>query len=241
MGFFKNVLARIGIGGTRIDTVIDEPVVTVGSQIKGEVLIQGGTVHQQIKEIFLVLNTKVEKQSDDTKYHVTLPVQRVHIPLAFDIQPGEKKSIPFALDIPLHSPISFGKVRLWIQTEAEIPSAIDAQDNDNLKILPHPAQQKVLDALEELGFRLRNSDNEHRPGTELGFEQELEYDSPLESNQQSDGLKVVFTLSEQKLLVRFLNEQQSEIEFSVLDLTEQATDFAVDAIRKKMQMDGRLH
>jgi sporulation-control protein len=209
MGFFKNVLAAIGIGGTKVDTILFDSSVQVGGKLKGEVQITGGTVAQQIKEIFLVLNTKVEKESNDQKYYVTVPVHRVHIPLSVEIKPSEKQVVPFEMTIPLHTPLSFGKVRLWVQTEAEILSGVDAQDQDMIKITPHPAQRTVLEALQQLGFTLRNSDNEHSYYAKTGFEQEFEYFPSPEFRGYLDELEVAFDLSESQLLVKLTIDRKA--------------------------------
>lgn len=209
MGFFKNVLARIGIGGTKVDTILFDQSVRIGETLKGEVQILGGTVEQQIKEIFLVLNTKVEKEVDDNTYYVTVPVDRYHIPLSIVIQPGEKKVIPFEMRIPHHSPVSFGKVRLWIQTEAEILSAIDAQDQDMIKILPHHTQEIVLKAIDSLGFQFRNSDNEHKSHSRLGYEQEFEYYPSSEFRSYLDELEVAFELTAQDLTVKLTIDRKA--------------------------------
>ncbi len=209
MGFFKNVLARIGIGGTKIDTILFDQSVRIGEKIKGEVQIFGGTVEQQIKEIFLVLNTKVEKEVDDNTYYVTVPVHRLHIPLSTVVKPGEKQVVPFELEIPFHSPISFGKVKLWIQTEAEILSAIDAQDQDMIKILPHATQEVVLSAIDRLGFTLRNSDNEHKSYSKLGYEQEFEYYPSQEFRGYLDELEVAFDLTADELVLKLTIDRRA--------------------------------
>jgi sporulation-control protein len=209
MGFFKNVLASIGIGGTKIDTILHDNAVQIGGSLKGEVQIFGGTVAQQIKEFFIVLNTKAEKEADDNTYYVTMKVHAHHIPQAFEIQPGEKKVVPFELQIPYHSPISFGKVKLWIQTEAEIISAVDAHDQDMIKILPHPAQQVVLDAIAKLGFQLRNSDNEYSAYAPYHYEQEFEYYPSPEFRSYLDELEIAFQLSANELVVKMTIDRKA--------------------------------
>ncbi len=209
MGFFKNVLASIGIGGTKIDTILHDNSVQIGQSLKGEVQIFGGTVPQQIKEFFIVLNTKAEKEVDDNTYYVTMKVHAQHIPQAFEIQPGEKKVVPFEIDIPYHSPISFGKVKLWIQTEAEIISAVDAHDQDMIKILPHPAQRVVLDAVSQLGFQLRNSDNEYSSYAPYQYEQEFEYYPSAEFRKYLDELEIAFQLSANELVVKLTMDRKA--------------------------------
>ena len=58
-----------------------------------------------------------------------------------------------------------------------MPGAIDPGDADPIQVSPHPLQQAVLSAAANLGFELRQAENEYAPraGAPLPFVQQLEF------------------------------------------------------------------
>lgn len=73
-------------------------------------------------------------------------------------------------------------MNLGVSTELEIARAVDAGDLDPINVHPLPAQQALLDAFGQLGFRFRSADMErgHIRGTRqtLPFYQEIEFLPP---------------------------------------------------------------
>jgi len=105
--------------------------------------------------------------------------------------------VPFGLEIPWETPIThfagqhLHGMNIGVTTELEIARAIDAGDLDPINVHPLPAQQAILDAFAQLGFRFRSADMErgHIRGTRqrLPFYQEIEFVPP----QQYRGLNQV--------------------------------------------------
>ena len=209
MGFFQNVLASLGIGGLKIDARLHQTQVEIGGKITGEIHVFGGNVEQQIREFDLVLYTQAEKEGDNGRYYVTLPVSKGRIPASILVKPNEKHEIPFELHVPFHSPISFGQVQLWLGTEAEITNAVDAKDRDHVKVLPHPSQVIVLQAIEQMGFRLRKCDNEYKPYAATNFEQEFEFYPSGEFRSHLDELEIAFDLRTDQLIVKLTIDRKA--------------------------------
>ncbi|NEE54670.1 sporulation protein, partial [Streptomyces sp. SID8455] len=73
---------------------------------------------------------------------------------------------PFGLEIPWETPVTMfaGQhlrgMDIGVTTELEIARALDSGDLDPINVHPLPAQQAILDAFGQLGFRFRSADME---------------------------------------------------------------------------------
>jgi sporulation-control protein len=178
MSFFNKVLASVGIGSATVDTKIERDEVLPGEEVKGIVEIRGGNVSQQIDDIYLTLNTTYVKESDDKKYNVTATIERIRLTQGFNLEANERKEIPFSLQLPLDTPVSIGKTKVWVATGLEIKNAVDPTDKDYLIVKPNALLQGVLDTISSQGFRLREAECEqasYRFRQRLPFVQEFEF------------------------------------------------------------------
>jgi sporulation-control protein len=178
MSFFDKVFASVGIGSAAVDTKLEKDTYIPGELVKGVVEIRGGKVEQQIDDIYLSLNTTYLKESDDKKYNVTATIERFRITSPFKIGKNERKEIPFSFQLPNDTPLSIGKSKIWVTTGLDIKNAVDPGDKDYLKVVPDPLMNAVFNAIENLGFRLREADCEEAPRRlrgRLPFVQEFEY------------------------------------------------------------------
>ena len=125
MSFFDKVFASIGIGSASVDTKLEKDMYMPGEIVKGVVEIRGGKVAQQIDDIYLSLNTTYLKESDDKKYNVTATIERFRITSPFTIGKNERKEIPFSFDLPIDTPLSIGKSKIWVTTGLDIKNAVD--------------------------------------------------------------------------------------------------------------------
>lgn len=155
MSFFKKALASFGVGAAKVDTILDRSNVRVGDTITGRVEIVGGDVAQTIDAISLVLYTSYTKELNDTKYEEDFILESVRVSEPFTIQAGEKKLLPFSFSLPYETPITMGKTRVWVHTGLDIAMAIDPTDKDYVSVEPTPLATDILNAVQRLGFRLR--------------------------------------------------------------------------------------
>lgn len=155
MSFFKKALASFGVGAAKVDTILDRSNVRVGDTITGRVEIVGGDVAQTIDAISLVLYTSYTKELNDTKYEEDVVLEKLRISDAFTVEAGEKKSLPFSFELPYETPITMGKTRVWVHTGLDIAMAIDPTDKDYISVEPTPLATEILNAVQALGFRLR--------------------------------------------------------------------------------------
>jgi sporulation-control protein len=120
MGFFKNAMASMGIGSSKVDTILDNDRVQVGSPVTGRISIKGGKVEQKIDNIYLKVQTEYKKESGDDEYTLTDTVQKITIPIGEVIQPNQQANIPFQFILSPDVPITAGKTKVWIYTGLDI-------------------------------------------------------------------------------------------------------------------------
>jgi len=194
MSFFNRMMASIGIGAAQVDTLLEKNRYSPGESVQGVVKIKGGSVAQQVDNIYISVMTQYVKEVDDRKVYENAEISRQHVASPFTIQPGEAKEIPFAFALPLNTPLTIGRSPVWLKTGLDIKSAVDPKDDDRIEVVPNRAMQTALDALSELGFRLRNAECEYAPRFGYGtFVQELEF-VPASGDYRGklDELEVIF-------------------------------------------------
>ncbi|CAG7653229.1 sporulation protein [Paenibacillus allorhizosphaerae] len=196
MSFFKKVLASVGVGSAKVDTQLESGQIAVGEELRGVVHIQGGQLEQQIDSIYLYIKTSYVKEENDRKVTVVADVAKFRITDEFLLAAGERTEIPFAFTVPEYTPVSLRNSAVWLETGLDIKMAVDPTDRDYVDILPHPHMQVILDALDELGFRLREVTNDYAPriGGKLPFIQEFEFVPTTHFRGALDELEVVFFL-----------------------------------------------
>lgn len=178
MGLFKKILSSIGVGGAEVNTELSQSSVRIGEDIQGVVNIIGGAVEQNISRVEVELKTEYVKEVDDRKERHTATLIKVIVDRDIEVAPNEKKQIPFSFRVPDHTPISISKRNVWVETELEIPLAIDPEDRDYVDIRPSGTMEAVLDAMiNVLGFRLREVECKagYISGSQGGFIQEFEF------------------------------------------------------------------
>ncbi|MFI9624005.1 sporulation protein [Streptomyces sp. NPDC052042] len=185
---FKRLLASLGAGGASVETELSELDVVPGGVVRGEVRIQGGSVDQQIEGLSVGLQARVEAEGQDTEIKQDIGFTGLRLGGAFQVQAGAVHVVPFGLEIPWETPITMfaGQhlhgMHIGVTTELEIARAVDSGDLDPINVHPLPAQEAILDAFGQLGFRFRSADMErgHIRGTRqrLPFYQEIEFYPP---------------------------------------------------------------
>ncbi|MET9512667.1 sporulation protein [Streptomyces flavidovirens] len=194
---FKKLLASLGAGGASVETVLTEANVVPGGVVQGEVRIQGGSVDQQIEGLSVGLQARVEVEGGDQEVKQDIEFTKQRLGGAFEVKAGAVHVVPFGLEIPWETPITsiagqqLHGMNIGVTTELEIARAVDSGDLDPINVHPLPAQQAILDAFVQLGFRFKSADMErgHIRGTRqrLPFYQEIEFQPP----QQYRGLNQV--------------------------------------------------
>lgn len=196
----RGLMARMGAGGAKVDTVLHTPVTQPGSQVTGVVNLTGGSVSQDVERIDLALEAVVEVESGDHEWRETVRFGAATVAGSASVGAGEALSFPFALQVPWQAP--FTQVGGWalrgvsvgVRTKVVIAGAVDPGDLDPVRIEPLAAQAAVLDALGQLGFRFKGADVEkgRLPGSELPFYQEVEFAPAPQYARRINELEVTF-------------------------------------------------
>jgi sporulation-control protein len=178
MSFFNKVFASVGIGGAKVDTRLEKDRVMPGEEVRGVVQIRGGSTEQNIDDIYLSLHTTYIKEADEKKYTATAQIDRFRLTQSFVIKENETKEMPFSFRLPLETPLSMGRTKVWVNTGLDIKSAVDPTDKDYLSVVPNPVMDGIFNAVSELGFRLREAECEQAPRhlrRNLPYVQEFEF------------------------------------------------------------------
>ncbi|RFU66438.1 sporulation protein SpoOM [Peribacillus saganii] len=178
MTLFNKMLASVGIGSAKVDTRLEKDRFYPGDYVKGVVEVQGGNIAQKIEEIHLKLATTYIREHDDKKIKQTAVFETFRLTAPFEVAPNMKKEIPFQLRLPLDTPLTYGKTKVWISTGLDIKNAVDPTDEDFIHVQPDALLHSVLLSLTELGFKLKNADCEeapHRLRRRYPFVQEFEF------------------------------------------------------------------
>ncbi|WP_027409205.1 sporulation protein [Anoxybacteroides tepidamans] len=176
MSLFHKMLASIGIGAAKVDAKLVSERLMIGDEVEGVVEITGGHIEQEIDHIYVSLYATYTVEVDDRKTTSHALIGKWKITDKFVIGIHEKRHIPFRFTLPIDTPISVGKTKVWLHTGLDIKQALDPTDQDYIRVEPTPVMNAVLAAMERLGFRLREAECKKASGAQrLPFVQEFEY------------------------------------------------------------------
>jgi sporulation-control protein len=178
---FKKMMRAFGVGGPSVDTVLANPNTRPGLPLAGQVRVLGGDHDVTVERVVLGLVTRVEHEHGDglAEFH------RVPVAGAFALRAGEQRDLPFSFPVPWETPITdvYGQrlhgMTMGLRTELSVAKAVDKGDLDEVAVHPLPAQERILEAFAQLGFRFARADLErggiHGVHQQLPFYQEIEF------------------------------------------------------------------
>jgi sporulation-control protein len=197
---FRGMMARLGSGGARVETVLDRPETTPGGAVTGTVHVVGGNLAQDVTEVRVALQATVEVESGDSSWREEATFGTAAVAGAGRLEPGQRSQVPFSLPVPWQCPITaidgwhLRGMRVGLRTRVDLPGSVDPGDLDPVTVLPLPVQRTVLQALDGLGFAFRGADVEKGRirGSELPFYQEVEFAPPSGLRGRVNELEVTF-------------------------------------------------
>ncbi|MGH3877908.1 MAG: sporulation protein [Actinophytocola sp.] len=185
---FQKVMASFGQGGATVDARILDRHVRPGGTLRGEVMLTGGQVDQEVESLAVTLLARVEHESTNggEATVVDMPFQNVHLAGKEMVRAGAQIKVPFEVQMPWETPITtvFGKfltgMAIGLQTNLNLSrTVVDPQDVDAIPIEPVPAQHRILDAMSRLGFQFSSANlvKERLDGADqqLPFFQEINF------------------------------------------------------------------
>jgi sporulation-control protein len=174
---FKNIFKKLGFGNAKVDARL-RGAVQQGGVLEGDILITGSDDVENIDELFVRVVTEYKKQSGDSYAYYDCKLAEQKLFDRFTVQPREQKSLPFRVQIPFETPVTtLGYNRVYLQTTLETSAIFDPNDTDPIQVVPHPFTQRMLQAIQNIGFSLFKVDCEytHRFGGRFPFVQEFEF------------------------------------------------------------------
>ncbi|WP_164667307.1 sporulation protein [Virgibacillus doumboii] len=187
----KKWLASVGIGSAKVDTQLENDRLVPGEEVSGKIVIEGGNTEQQVDQLNLFLMTEAVREVNDRKVHEDVKLDSFTVGDSFTIGEGEKKEIDFSFTLPVHTPPTIGRTKVWVQTGMDVPNAIDPKDRDFVQVEPHRNMNTVLEALtNKLGFRLRKVEMEY--SKRYRYVQEFEFLPGNEFRRDLDELEAMF-------------------------------------------------
>ncbi|MEU8261179.1 sporulation protein [Micromonospora sp. NPDC048999] len=182
---FKRLRQALGVGGPSVETVLANPECRPGDHLEGHVQMVGGDHPVELTSVALGLVTRVAVESGDSAYGTMQEFGRRQVTDAFRLDPGQRYDVPFRFEVPWETPLTdlFGQrlsgMTVELRTELEVTRAVDQGDLAPVAVHPLPVQERLLEALLRLGFRLAGADVErgHLYGVHqtLPFYQEIEF------------------------------------------------------------------
>lgn len=193
----KRLMRVFGVGGPTVETVFDSTEVAPGGTLTGRVEVTGGDHDTEIEKITLTLEAKVEHEYEYTtedsegeevehegEYTATRSWGRLLVCEAFSLPAGEHRVFGFELPVPFEAPLTvsggtpLNGPKVGVRTRLHVDRAFDKRDLDPLAVHALPVQERILTALDELGFQLVESDLE--PGELIGTDQTLPFHQEIE-------------------------------------------------------------
>lgn len=177
MTIFKKLLASVGIGSARVDARLTQDSLVPGDHVTGEIHLTGGEVAQDIDEIYMYVITHYEREDNHKKGKVECTLAKHRLTEKISLQPEEKLVLPFSFPLPYQTPLTMGRQPVYMRTGLDIKLAIDPGDSDFIDVRPHPYMEKILDAIQSIGFQLYKVDCEYNPylGGSYPFVQAFEF------------------------------------------------------------------
>lgn len=183
---FNKIISGLGLQGVTIETILQNPSLRAGETLYGEINFKGGSSDKEINGLYLQLMTMAEVESGDHEFNQFIILDQWLISSNFLLPAHQSHNIPFTMELPLETPITevscrWNSARVWIQTHMDVDWGIDAKDRDYLRVLPTPAMQMFIQAMQQCGFILSTVDVEKGQLTARNFRstigcyQELEF------------------------------------------------------------------
>ena len=175
---FRRLLSSIGVGAAKVDTRLESSDLAPGDEVRGVVEVHGGDSDTEIDGIRLEVQTHYKRESGDDTVTETGTIERFQVAGHTVVKARDRDELPFSFALPYDTPLTMGHSSVWVRTALDVKQAMDPSDSDAISVRPTSTQKKILDAFKQLGFILREADNEdlpHRLRRNLPFAQEFEF------------------------------------------------------------------
>ncbi|XXM72543.1 sporulation protein [Lysinibacillus sphaericus] len=243
MSVFDKVVASMGIGSAAVDTKLKSPFIQQGEVLNGIVEVKGGNTEQRIEAINLKLMTMYGHEGSDRLSPAIVESFQLNEP--FTISRGERKTIPFSIQIPHDTPVTMTDPHtqnnvppVWIETGMDIRNAIDPKDKDYVTVEPSTIHENIIDAIKVIGFKFRQMESQNTPAwmeTKRPFVQQFEFIPTYgKYSRKLDELEVYILQGDRETTVYFEIDKRSKGSMSAFK-----EKFNLDEHRGSVNLDNQ--
>ncbi|MDT0379800.1 sporulation protein [Streptomyces sp. DSM 42041] len=227
---FRKFLSALGVNAPEVETVLDRDAYRPGERANATVTLRGGGADVEIARLGLDVVTRFEDM-EPVEGEWTNPGVVVSQTVAegFELGAGREHVLQVPVDLPWETPLThvLGGRRLRggrvaVRTELSIDGAVDRGDFDEFAVHTLPAQDLVLAAFGDLGFRFDEA--EVKKGTpkqsvasRVNYWQEIEMWFPPEYGYTGAQLEFVFNAREDAMDLLFGNAGRLTLAYAGLD------------------------
>jgi sporulation-control protein len=176
MGFAKRLLSSVGVGAATVETRLEKDEFSPGEEVRGVIEITGGNLRQEVEGIHLRVESFYDSELGSSKVLGT--VGKFPAAPAMTVEAGSRREVSFSFRLPYETPLTIGSSEVLLRASLDVRSAFDPEDKDLITVRPDATTRTILDAIERLGFELREAKNKEVPDRfrrNLHFGQEFEF------------------------------------------------------------------
>ncbi|MFG2296590.1 sporulation protein [Streptomyces sp. NPDC048603] len=161
---FRRILTALGKNGPSVETVVETPEVRPGGMLRCAVTAVGGAADADIERIGLELVVRAEDHEFDRaawKHPYTVATADFD---GFRLAAGETVTRHVEMQVPWEMPLTHGRGeaipggRAAVRTRLAVDKAVDQGDFDEIQVHALPAQDAILQAYADLGFRMHEAE-----------------------------------------------------------------------------------
>ncbi|MFZ3560202.1 MULTISPECIES: sporulation protein [unclassified Streptomyces] len=202
---FRKFLSSLGVGAPEVETTLSASAVRPGDQLHCNVQLRGGSVDIEVERVRIEIVTRFEdREETETLWSNPGVVKSLVLGEKFELKAGETKDGQVSFEVPWETPLTHvlgGRplkgARVAVRTELTVDNAVDRGDFDEIQVHALPAQDALLQAYANLGFRFDEA--EVKKGTPSGgrnsqtdYWQEIEMWFPADYRRPGGQLETVF-------------------------------------------------
>jgi sporulation-control protein len=175
-----------GVNPPKVTCDLDRSQVRPGERLTARLVLEGGAADVVIRRFAVELVVRFESHGqggrEEVRFLRTVGVRE--FPAPFGLAAGEKREEEAVFELPWEMPLTHtGGRRLKgaysaVRTELAIDDAVDRGDLDEVQVHALPAQEAVLAAMTDIGFR--HQEAEVKPGRSRGARHAVDWWQEIE-------------------------------------------------------------
>ncbi|MFE4665002.1 sporulation protein [Streptomyces sp. NPDC056716] len=151
-------LVANGVNPPKVTTELADSRVRPGERLTARVMLEGGAADTVIERFAVELLVRFESHGEH-EIRFLKTVAEHTFPSPFTLAAGDKRDEEVAFDLPWEMPLThaggqpLNGAYCAVRTELAVADAVDRGDLDEVQVHALPAQEAVLTAMTDIGFR----------------------------------------------------------------------------------------